>query len=739
MAISPHFIPLTHSLRDTVVSLFAEQAPRSAQTLQRSEILEYLARSKDTDGSPLSTIKRRAARKNRTPHLAAEDYAALVWVCEAFSYWEESFPLEEPLRGHIHRLLPLAVAVAISEPLFFLPGGHALHQMLDALQSGAVGWQQRLDRAGQMLEQRVERAVEKALEWFKDEQLDIDLITREFVAANERDSARAQRMVQRLLETETARIKTLAARRGAATHINDGLKEFQLPAAIGDFLKGAWYDSAQLVLVKFGASSQEWLQMQRATRHLMESVQHADSDTNDHRDRQEQLLRHIPGELRNWLLSLEHDSDATDGAIGLVEYAHLRLQYGQQLQLIRIGLIPVDEDSSTHEPGSGESFSNGHWYDFEDEDGALRAQLALQLENSSHLLFTNFVGLKALDLPSRAFRQRLNDGFAAPLPDRHTFSISLAAAAGMDSDDALQQWLDPDYRPLAAKGEPADERVIETQPTPEPEPQLGPEPQAEPEQAPWQAPLSSLNTPENRVPPGESPAADSGASTSADSLRPYEEAPAAESEMPEQDSVLQGRERLAESEAAVWDELLPEQPETTAPVIPAAPLTEEILELTLDIEEELPPAPPPPQRPVAAPPEAMPAATAALLSQTPVSPVQERVSPQPAAAPPVAPQPTAAPPFAPQEPPLAKPEIREVEVPMGAWLGFHDGETPMMAKLAVFDPRRDNYIFVNRKGIALRELSRGELLALMDRGLVDILETHSYFRDEVERVRGEDR
>jgi hypothetical protein len=90
------------------------------------------------------------------------------------------------------------------------------------------------------------------------------------------------------------------------------------------------------------------------------------------------------------------------------------------------------------------------------------------------------------------------------------------------------------------------------------------------------------------------------------------------------------------------------------------------------------------------------------------------------------------------EPPAPATATREVDVPMGAWLGFHDGETPIMAKLAVYDPRRDNYIFVNRKGIALRELNRAELLQLMDRGLVDILETRSYFREEVERARGAD-
>jgi hypothetical protein len=73
---------------------------------------------------------------------------------------------------------------------------------------------------------------------------------------------------------------------------------------------------------------------------------------------------------------------------------------------------------------------------------------------------------------------------------------------------------------------------------------------------------------------------------------------------------------------------------------------------------------------------------------------------------------------------------------MGAWMGFHDGETPIMAKLAVFDPRNDRYIFVNRRGIALRELTRAELKSLIDRDLVDVLETRSYFRDEVQRARG---
>ena len=81
-------------------------------------------------------------------------------------------------------------------------------------------------------------------------------------------------------------------------------------------------------------------------------------------------------------------------------------------------------------------------------------------------------------------------------------------------------------------------------------------------------------------------------------------------------------------------------------------------------------------------------------------------------------------------------DTREMNLPIGVWLGFHDGDIPIMAKLAVYDPSRDNYIFVNRQGISLRQISRPELLALVDEGLVDILETQSCFREEVERARG---
>ena len=642
MSLSPEHIPLTRSLRNCVVERFApEQAQRDEEALSHENLLAYLAASKDTDTSPLATIKREAARHKRGATLRDEHHAILTWVCEAFSNWEESYPLEGSLHKQIHRLLPLTVAVALEGKHFFTPGEHPMHQFLDTLQNGAVGWQIRLDRAGQIMEQRVERAVEKALEWFGDQRVDIAAITRELIAANERDAARAQRMVQRLAEMEQARLRTLAARRDAALMINAGLEDYELPGAIGEFLKGPWYDSAQLVLVKHGALSAEWEQLQHTTRHLMESVQLSEDDTPATRSGREQILRHLPGDLRRWLLSLEHDSEATDSAIGLIEYAHLRLRHGQDLERARIPPIELEEQAQEEEHGGSESLNIGEWYRFGDGEDELRAQLVLQLEAGRHLLFANLVGLKALDLSRQAFQRRLNEGAARALPHQASFSISLIDTVGIHSNEALRRFLNPGHRPAE----------------PEPEP----------------APTLELDT------------------NAAQPLEAHDTAPS---------DVLQG------DPAPVLELELELEPEPDAGDLPCA----------------APPAGAALESAAAAPPGK---ASAAERSAQPGLERPGQASPAPVAAPP--PAPGASDEHA---------DTREMNLPIGVWLGFHDGDIPIMAKLAVYDPSRDNYIFVNRQGISLRQISRPELLALVDEGLVDILETQSCFREEVERARG---
>lgn len=788
MPLPSEYIPLSSSLRSRVCNRFApSEGPADGEMLNRQELVGYLARSKDTDSSVLATIQRRAAKDNRKVNLDSEDHALLLWVGEAFSKWETRYSLESPLSDQIGRLLPLTAAMALSDDSFCIPGAHPIHQLLDALQYGAVGWQRRLDRAGQMLEQRVERAVDKALEWFRDDKTDLAAVTRELVAANERDAARAQRMVQRLAETEGARLKTLNARRDAAREINRGLSKYKLPAAIGEFLTGPWYDSAQLVLIKFGDESTEWDQMRRATQHLMQSVQPVEADSDTDRDRQQQILRHLPAQLRRWLLSLEHDQDATDSAIGLVEYAHLRLQHGQQLQLARNPPIQLDADELESPENDDEPLQTGQWYRFEDDEGELRAQLVLQLSGGEHLLFANFVGLKALDLPRRVFNQRLEDSFAVALQFQHTFSVSLAGAAGIDSEEQLENFKNPKAAPEQASStrtaKPQSSDISASDPLPASgtalaskanapqEWSLGPD-ERDAEYASYDDALDPVLAPpagaevaeveelELSTAPVEVAAAVEVLELELEAPRavpdsmampseaPTAPAPAPAPEMPTQEfapatAVPQPAPVPSTPNPAPQSSSTPIPTQPVAPVPPAQPPA-------APIPTAPPPAPPPaapiPTAPPPAPPPAAPIPTAPPLVTATVAPstATPMAAPVPApAAPAVSPVPAAPPPPPPPASSVvaenpAKPSLEEIDVPMGAWLGFHDGETPIMAKLAVFDPRRENYIFVNRKGIAMRELNKAELADLIDKGLVDILETRCYFRDEVERAREED-
>jgi hypothetical protein len=83
--------------------------------------------------------------------------------------------------------------------------------------------------------------------------------------------------------------------------------------------------------------------------------------------------------------------------------------------------------------------------------------------------------------------------------------------------------------------------------------------------------------------------------------------------------------------------------------------------------------------------------------------------------------------------------VLQLQIPIGTWLGFHDREPPIMARVAVRDLDKDSYIFTNREGIKLRELTVPQLVTLIERDMVDILERKTSFRDTLTGKAGQDR
>jgi len=703
-----HF-PISCSLQSLVRDAFAGPPVEDAHVMPLDELLGYLRHPRDLDLTPYADLLSQTEAMGDPALPSPEHTAILRWIGEAMHHFEKRFPLEEPLASQVRRLKPLAAAICLLDEDFLQPDIHPLHQLLDTIQERAVGWQSRLGRAGEVLERQVVAAVDSALRWFEDDSVDLKAVCAEFLAAAQRDQARAERMSRRVVETELGKVKTAAAKREAARMINEALEKYPAPLEIGHFIKGPWYSSAQLLLLKFGADSEQWRSMAATTEALLDSVQSLDDASEERRQHIFEVVTRLPKEMRRWLLSLHHDTEAVNEAMGIVEFAHLRILRRQPVELQKI--TPLDTANVDETPRRPELVKalrpivQGHWFGVEmPGEGNLRAYLVLKEETEQRLLFTNLAGMKVLDHSFEEFDALLEKKRVTALPTGSAFSLCLAIAAGVDTTEKLEalyeafaddkevaaadlEGAEPDAAAYFIEEDPATElqRLIENEKA-----KLAAESAAA---APAEAPADAADSV-----PGESPgeaAADGATAADGETGEPAEEALLSDAEMAELEALI------GDDEPAAADAVPSAQPEPPASATgdtgdEVVDVTSEVLDSfqdDTDLErffEEDGDAPSYFQRS---------GATA------------QRTATGHAAAP------------------------ESLELPMGTWLGFHDGDKPLMAKLAVHDPDGDTYIFVNRNGIKMRELNGAELSDLLSRGLVDVLETSSSFRREVDEAR----
>lgn len=573
-----HF-PFPCSLRELVVQRYATQNTNTSSmlTMEMDELIEYLRGTSDLSLTPMQSILAQTEAIGDPSLPSQEQTAILLWVGAAFEDWEHSFPLEQPLRNLLRKLKPLIAERAITDPSFLSPGAHPLHQMLDALQLAAVGWQTKLGRAGENLPKQIAKSIEDALSCRGNSQSELAPVCMQVVTTVERDQARANRMAQRTIEAEAGKSKTAHAKRIAAGLINTGLRQFPIPSTIEKFLKGPWYESAQLVLLKHGEESSQWEQMSATTATILASVRYTETEENSSQRQQLfELVTQLPRELKRWLISIEHDREAIESAMGMVEYTHMQILRRRPLELEHAKPIPVIEPAARADAAKDAlaAFSVGQWLsvDLTGEHMSTRMQLALRMEDEGELIFTNMVGLRVLQQRFDEFVALLDGGRVNLLDSGASFSRSLARAVDITTSEELGDLLSPEELQLRLK----QEKVL--------------------------AQTGGLGT--GRTPRKSRPA-------------------------------FEG----------------------------------------LDISKSLK--------------------------------AEQKTTNEPA----------------------------PVALNVGAWLGFHDGETPLLARFAIYDQETKTHIFVNRNGIKLRQLSNNELLDLIAQGQVEVLETSSNFRNEIDKAK----
>lgn len=420
------------------------------------DLLSYLRNPQDLDLTPYADLLNRIEAIGDPALPSREQTVILRWLGEAAHYYEQRFPIEEPLASTIRRLKPLAAAMALTDPDFMQPDVHPLHQLLDCIQERAVGWQARLGRVGSNLEKQILAAVEEALEWFDNRDTNLAGICADFIEASERDKERALRMSGRVIDTERGKAKNAAAKRDAAIALNELLEKYPAPAQIGDFIKGEWYESAQLVLLKFGSSSEQWFSMCRTTEALLDSVQSIENASAGKRESIVAIVRGLPKELRQWLLSLHHDTQAVNDAMSRVESVHLRLLRRDPLEITRVPPIPIAQPlQAVQDAGLYKAMKpvvEWHWFKIETfTDGDLRVQLVLKDENTQTLVFVNMAGMKTATYTFSEFDSLMRQKRITALPHGSAFSLCLTLSAKIDTVEKLDEL----YTSVAARSRPA--------------------------------------------------------------------------------------------------------------------------------------------------------------------------------------------------------------------------------------------------------------------------------------------
>ena len=561
LKLSKEQFPLAVSLQPLVLESFADPAVSSqgGQAMPRDDLIGYIRANDKHELDPLEAVLTQTDLIGDPALPIPEDSAALAWIGSAYKYWETNHPLDETLAAQLRRLKSVLALMALADPQFYTPGVHPLHQTMDALQEVAVGWQDGLGRAGEPVQKLFEQTVNDSLASLEENGAGLMAILSAATESAQRLQARQQRMSKRAADVERGQLRAARARINAAQMINNEIARFPIPAEIGSFLTGPWYESAQLVLLKFGDRSNQWKQLAETTTGLIHSLRPVESG-----NPALESASAISNGLKQWLLSLQHDEQACEQAISIIEYTFLRVARGEDLERTQTSPIPVAEkarvsgDQTTHL----EDIAIGQWFQVDArKGGTLRIQLAMMQEDEQRLLFCNQAGAKVQSLDYTSFAKLLEDKKATRLLSDASFSRALAAVVNIDTQEALAQ-------------------------------------------------LTGVTIP--------------------------------------------GQER-----------------ETSA-TLSEPNLGTELPRLKIESEE----------------------------------------------------------PTAPDLPDSGVPDL-----PMGTWLGFHDVDPPLLAKLALHDKVRRLFIFVNRKGIEQRRLQENEYLALLQDGEVDILETKTNFREQVERAR----
>ncbi len=304
----------------------------------------------------------------------------------------------------------------------------------------------------------------------------LTMLSEDILAFSEKEQAQMNRLEQRLIDAEAGQLKIVMTRKLAAEMLNRQMANKLLPAMIVHFLHGAWFDSLQLILMREGVRSQAWLRATKLTETLIMTLQPLDSSVsvaepvveavqieeeikafvaeeagtgNDKpkatpnkelpgfKQKQElyRIIEHLPAELKQCLVSLEHDQQSAEDELAAVEAAHIDVMSGKSLECEPFNLIELEEGLLSENTTVSQSLlapienlESGQWFVISEEKKPARhIRLTLKIDELRQVLFTGRNGARVLQVSFDELAYLLGSETIYKMPQKGAMSKTLRA------------------------------------------------------------------------------------------------------------------------------------------------------------------------------------------------------------------------------------------------------------------------------------------------------------------------
>jgi hypothetical protein len=344
--------------------------------------------------------------------------------------------IEPHVESQLRRLMPQLAAMIIENPATPLKSDNNLLTILDTLNEGLVGWVPHLGAGGDKLQNKLHEVVELLKSTKTAEATNLKVIQADLTQYMLKESNRIEKLEKRMVASETGIVRSTQARILSANMINKAMSGKQLTLSCIDFLQGPWYESIQLLLNEKGLDSAQWQRASTLTETLVSIYQPLSPDPDDNKAEQAQqaqqrlfrIVEHLPNEVRQLLVAIEHDTLLTESALDLIEADQVNIVSGMELNYV--GFEPLVSAASDANAASISSMllrkvnrlEPGQWFLYESEEQSARIKLVLKLDDVRQLIFTNRNGMKVLQTSYDNFAYDLSSRKARLLNEKAVFT-----------------------------------------------------------------------------------------------------------------------------------------------------------------------------------------------------------------------------------------------------------------------------------------------------------------------------